>query len=296
MAQIILARILSLISTFWAKISRWVLDNSNAADNYIWIQRGVGIYFAARYGLILPNTTVLVSSHGITVPYMLDLPEPHPIFALTMVLGIIVLGGALMFRNCRPWVWWAILGLHSYLVCVGVGAMGGAFEKIGFFTVFVMALSASLKEKSWSVRVLQIYVANIYFWAGMHKLTGGVWLQGELIRRVLSVGWGGEELNFEFLPFLANWEVSLIVTRGVIIGELLVPILLFLPTKYRLIPILAAFSFHIGTTFFMGLAEFLITPICTLGFLTVADKALLAKIAPIFLRLAGRGDKKNPLP
>jgi hypothetical protein len=267
---------------FWFSwLWTWVFDNTNAASNFIWIQKGIGLYLIFRYFAVLPHATVLLSDKGVNVPWIFDFPEPAPMFAIALVLAVICLGGAIFLGQCRAWVWWVCLLLHFYLACVGLGCGGGAYEWIGLFSMIVIALGMTLGEKTWAVRVLQVYIVNIYFWAGMHKLAGGVWLEGGQIRRVLTIGWGGAEVNFDFLPLLSNGTLSTIMERGVIVGELIVPILLLLPLKYKILPIGAAFCFHISTGLFMNLGEFMNTPMLTLGFLTPADRKILYRASRV---------------
>lgn len=267
---------------FWNKIRRAVFDNREADDGFTWIQRGLGLYLAGRYLLVFPSTTVMLSSQGVNVPWVLDLPEPGPGLAMAMVSAMIIFGGAMMSKGCRVWVLWAAMGVHSYLACVGLGSASGAYEYILTFSLMVMGVGATLRERAWSTRMLQFYVANIYFWAGMHKLTGGVWTEGTLLRRVMSGGWGGMEVNYTFLHALADPAFAGFVERGVVAGEIIVPLLLILPLKRKIIPVAATFVFHAGTAVFMNLAEFMCTPMLALGFLTRADKILLARGLKLF--------------
>jgi hypothetical protein len=259
-----------------SNLKSWCFDSPKLEENLFWVQRAVGIYLIVKFLFLIPQSTVVISSVGVNIPWLFDVPEPSPILALLIIMTMIGLGGILLSKTCNPAYLWVATMLYFYLDCLSLGSVDCAFEIIQLTIMIVLSIGRTLNEPTWSIRILQIFAWNIYFWCGIHKLTNGVWMNGYLIPCHLFAGWSGE-INFQLTPYINGTQMYRFMEIGVVSTELLLPLLMILPTN-KLRILIIAILLHGPISILMNLPEFLNMLILCTAFLTPNDRLTIRKI------------------
>jgi uncharacterized membrane protein YphA (DoxX/SURF4 family) len=129
---------------------------------------------------------------------------------------------------------------------------------------------------AWGLRLLQVQMAVIFLSAGMHKLTAEAWFDGTAIYYVARLWDYFGKFPVPTWAFDTPWTVAL-MTWGVVLGELLVPVLIWFRETRRL-ALLVAVLFHLSNEWTMHLFLFhWIMLVGWLSFLQPADFAWLRR-------------------
>ncbi|MDB6116349.1 MAG: Vitamin k-dependent gamma-carboxylase, partial [Verrucomicrobiaceae bacterium] len=165
------------------------------------------------------------------------------IAALCVLLGLFYRVAATVFFLGFTYVFLldeALYLNHFYLVCL-----------LSFLLIFVPAERAfsldarrrpQIRTKvapAWAMWLLRAQIGIAYFFGGIAKLNAD-WFQGEPLR-----AWLTERTDFPVIGqfFHEEWMVYMFVIGGVLLDLLVVPLMLWKPT--RLLAFLAATSFHL---------------------------------------------------
>lgn len=114
--------------------------------------------------------------------------------------------------------------------------------------------ATSYERPAWGLRLLQIQMAVIFFSAGLYKLGTEAWFDGTAIYYVARLDDYFGKFPVPTWLFDTPWTVAL-MTWGVVLGELLVPVLIWFRETRRL-ALLVAVLFHLSNEWTMHLFLF----------------------------------------
>jgi len=124
-----------------------------------------------------------------------------------------------------------------------------------------------------SLRLIQVHICVIYFWAGLSKLQGTSWWTGEALWQMIA----NHEYQSLDLTWLANYpSVLQLATHGVILFEITFPIFVF-HRRLRPVVMLAGTMLHLGIGAFFGMWTFGL--IMIFGYVSFLDAASIRRVA-----------------
>lgn len=138
-------------------------------------------------------------------------------------------------------------------------AIGGDGAEQLTIIVLIAAIAALVPTPgedrlAYATMFLAAQVSLAYVTAGISKLVSPVWRSGTALPAILATSghghaWAGRKLQ-------AHAGISMALTWGVILLEVLFPALLLGPREVALVALVAGLAFHIGCALLMGLNSF----------------------------------------
>ena len=202
-------------------------------DAYLWPMHFACLTVAAMFctGLLTRVTSVL--SFLITISYSQRVPVAN--FGLDQILGMLCL----------------------YLSLAPAGASVSLDSMIRTrsqrrFGIPVAATVRKFASARMSIRLIQLHLCAIYFWAGHAKLKGSSWWTGDAMWRVLA----NEEYQTIDLTWMA-WVPWLpyLIAHITILWEVFFVVLVWNP-RLRPLILLAGVAMHLGIGAFLGMWTF----------------------------------------
>ncbi|HSI20467.1 MAG TPA: HTTM domain-containing protein [Verrucomicrobiae bacterium] len=274
----------------------------------------LGIVTLCAIGVWLPHLEAFFSSQGyVTASYIFDVTlyshlsvfflYDAPWFVYT-VYGLMVLSTfAMIFgiggRLSAIFTYLLFISFASRFPLVFYGAID-AIHSFLFFNILHPADAYSpwgkggIKERSrlvpaWSMRMVQLTLCLVYFYAACQKIRVGTWWNGTEILNSLSTRFGA--FNFYWLvkyPVIVNF-----MTYFSWFSEVSFPFLVFNPVTRRF-ALLMIVSMHIGIGLMMNASFF--TPIMLAGlacFIAPEDELRVAELWHKYTRRFGTGIQRS---
>lgn len=145
-----------------------------------------------------------------------------------------------------------------WVVCnSGIGYAYGADYFVIFLLYYNILLSIFRNKKNARVNlilILQLHLCVVYFFAGLGKMVGHNWWDGNALWSVINV-YGVEFIRAKAEMVLEFSFALKILSIGTFMLELLYPILIFFK-RTRKITLLAVLSLHLGIAIIIGLYTF----------------------------------------
>ncbi len=230
----------------------------------------LGLSLVGYFGAMAPHVTLLFSSNGVYVPFLVPDYAPAPavariLFGITMSLALAVAVG-FRVRITVP----LLLAGFLYHYFLGMAVSYTTFDRLIVIYLLVLTFaesgrvwavnsvesSAAHPACGWGERVLTMQAFMLYFGSGLWKAANPLWHDGRLFESLHQSMWAtpvafwiaGLDLGPQFWTLLA-WTV--------IAFELLVG-LGFLFRRSQWWAMLAAASFHLGNAAILAIPEFLV--------------------------------------
>ncbi|MDO5510319.1 MAG: HTTM domain-containing protein [Weeksellaceae bacterium] len=203
----------------------------------------------------------------------------YAIYAIMGALGVLIMLGA--FYKAAAWSFFLLWGLtyfmqkshynnHYYLLWVVALLMAivPAHRYMSIDSNFNARLRSMITER-WTINIFKIQIFFVYFFAAVAKLYPG-WYEHRFlqIRMASSAQWFRDKMNLDwFADFITQPSIIQFLTWGGIFFDfLIVPLLLFKPT--RKIAFLAAAIFHIfnSITLQIGIFPYFALALCIFFF------------------------------
>jgi uncharacterized membrane protein YphA (DoxX/SURF4 family) len=257
----------------------------------------LGLYLLAYFGTLAPHVTLLFSSQGVYIPFLVPDYAPAPVgawivYAVTLLLALAVTVG-FRTRFTAP----MLLAAFLYHYFLGIAVAYSVFDRMIIIYLLVLTFSdggrvwavdpadsdAPHPACGWGERILTLQAFMLYFGSGLWKAMNPAWYDGELLEAVFQSMWA-TQLGFWIARLELGPQVWTLVSWTVIVVELLVG-LGFLFPRIRWWAMVAAAIFHLGNALFLGLPEFLVC-ICIAPIF--ASDRLLWTVAAQFARLRHR--------
>jgi hypothetical protein len=221
---------------------------------------GFGALVAIEAGWRVPYSRELFSSEGFHIGYLAHLAPP-PALALMLSVGLVAAAANVAIGSYTRPSLVVMLALWGFLYAidqVNEKAISTIVLVVGTVLLFsqcaeTFSLDARRRASRgqplrtevsvFPVRLLQLEVANIYFFAGVVKLVNPEWVNGTVLYRVLASRWASEAG-----VWVSGWLPPLAVRAGglgTILYELLAGFLLFSPWARRWVLLIGA-VFHLS--------------------------------------------------
>lgn len=255
--------------------------------------------FLGQGGMLAPDFRELLYGSSMAWSHLDWFASPSALMAMH-VLGLIIMA---MF-TVGIWTRWTSVLTALLVISYANRATGSLFglDQINAFLCLYLAIGncgGAFSIDAWrkrklgagqgsadtlsniATRLIQIHMCVVYFFAGVGKLRGETWFNGEAIwgafasyeYQTLDMTWMGE-----FMPFVA------ILTLGSLFWELSYPALVW-PRLTRPLVLAMAVAVHLGIGLCMGMLTF--------GFIMLAGN--FAFIEPKTIkRLLAKGKSTNP--
>lgn len=216
-------------------------------DSWLWPVHWLCLGVAAMFCLGIFSRVTSVLSFLITISYSQRVPVAN--FGFDQILGMLCLYLALVPSG-------AAFSLDAVWKRFRCGRKGIAYQ---------VSLSSSARM---SMRLIQLHLCAIYFWAGISKLKGPSWWTGEAMWRVIA----NQEYQTLDLTWLA-WmpAVPFIIAHVTILWELFFVALIWRPSL-RGIMLTMGVLMHVGIGAFLGMWTFGL--IMAFAYLSFSDPAL----------------------
>lgn len=219
---------------------------------------GFGLLIAVEACTWLPYTRELFSSEGFHVP-LWDLPAPSPLVAraltalLVLAAGCFAIGLFTRTANAVTLAIWTYLQALDQIDEKAIHSIVVVVLALLLFTPSGAALSLDALGRrradrprthdAFVFRLIQFEFAQVYFFAGITKMTNPAWVSGSVLHHVVSSRWA-TDLGI----WMSGWLPPLATRAGglaTILYELFAGLLLFLPA-FRPWAIAAGVAFHLG--------------------------------------------------
>lgn len=237
-------------------------------DQWLWPMHAACLAISMAFCLGLASRVTSVLSFLITISYSQRVPIAN--FGYDQILGLLCLylslapsGAALSLDNLiRRW-------------------------RAGSRTV----PSVRYRSARVAMRLIQLHLCAIYFWAGFAKLKGPSWWTGEAMWRVIA--------NQEYQTMDLTWMASVpwlpyLIAHVTIIWEVFFIVLIW---NVRLRPLILAVgvAMHVGIGAFLGMWTFGL--IMAFAYLAFSDPDLWrARLNDLFRRMPAGPDDNTPVP
>lgn len=216
-------------------------------DSWLWPIHWLCLGITAMYCLGIFSRVTSILSFLITISYSQRVPVAN--FGFDQILGMLCLYLALSPSG-------AAFSLDAVWKRIRCSRNGMPYQ---------VALSSSARM---SMRLIQLHLCAIYFWAGISKLKGPSWWTGEALWRVIA----NQEYQTMDLTWLA-WvpAVPFIIAHVTILWELFFVALIWRPSL-RGIMLTMGVLMHVGIGAFLGMWTFGL--IMAFAYLAFSDPAL----------------------
>jgi uncharacterized membrane protein YphA (DoxX/SURF4 family) len=222
---------------------------------------GFGLLIFLEAATWLPHTRELFSNEGFHLPmWQLDHPSPPLAAAACVTLVVAALCLALGFftrwANAFVLVFWTLLYAQDRIDTKAIHSIIVVILAILLFTPSGAAFSIDARRAArWGdgvprtttcalgQRLIQLEVAQVYFFCGVTKMTNPEWVDGSVFYRVFDSRWASD-LGI----WVSGWLPPRAARAGgllTILYELLAPFLLF-QRSLRPFVIVAGIAFHLG--------------------------------------------------
>ncbi len=230
----------------------------------------LGLYLFCYFGSMAPHVTLLFSSNGVYVPFLVPDYAPTPVlawslFSVTLALALAV---ALGFRVRVTVPLLLVAFLHHYFLALAVSY--AAFDRM--IVIYLVVLTFAESGRAWAVsgaessapypacgwaeRVLTLQAFMLYFGSGLWKAANPFWHDGKLFESVHQGMWASP---------LAFWiaRLDLGPERWTLLAWLVIALELgvgvgFLFRRTQWWAMLTAASFHLSNTLILVIPEFLV--------------------------------------
>jgi hypothetical protein len=217
----------------------------------------------------LKNLWNFSSPHGL-FPYKDYIKNKQPslynynFFGNNKIGHLILFSSTYLFALCSMIGFLTNLSLLFLLITISKNA-GDSFFRLGIFCLMVIDCGSkysldyligisSNKEfvNAWSLRLMQIFICSIYLFSSIYKLSDKYWINGDIIRNIISSETYGRRVFFRLFD---NIYISKLISRMIVIYQFFSP-LLFLIDETRYFAIIFGIFMHIGISIFMKIGAF----------------------------------------
>ena len=233
-------------------------------DEYLWPMHIACLVISAMFCLGFATRVTSILSFLITISYSQRVPIAN--FGFDQILGMLCLylsvgpSGAAVSIDSLIRRWWR-----------GRKGLADAARKFASARV--------------AMRLIQLHLCAIYFWAGFAKLKGPSWWTGEALWRVIA----NEEYQTMDLTWMAwvPW-LPFLIAHVTIAWEIFFIVLVWNP-KFRPLMLFMGVLMHVGIGAFLGMWTFGL--IMAFAYLAFSDPDLWRHRITLFVRwVRGRGD------
>ena len=233
-------------------------------DQYLWPMHIACLVISAMFCLGFATRVTSILSFLITISYSQRVPIAN--FGFDQILGMLCLylsvgpSGAAVSMDSLIRRWW-------------LGRKG------------LVAAPRKFASARVAMRLIQLHLCAIYFWAGFAKLKGPSWWTGEALWRVIA----NEEYQTMDLTWMAwvPW-LPFLIAHVTIAWEIFFIVLVWNP-KFRPLMLFIGVLMHVGIGAFLGMWTFGL--IMAFAYLAFSDPDLWRHRMTLFVRwVRGRGD------
>jgi len=233
-------------------------------DRYLWPMHIACLVISAMFCLGFATRVTSILSFLITISYSQRVPIAN--FGFDQILGMLCLylsvgpSGAAVSVDSLIRRWW-----------LGRKGLVDAPRKFASARV--------------AMRLIQLHLCAIYFWAGFAKLKGPSWWTGEALWRVIA----NEEYQTMDLTWMAwvPW-LPFLIAHVTIVWEVFFIVLVWNP-RFRPLMLFMGVLMHVGIGAFLGMWTFGL--IMAFAYLAFSDPDLWRQRMTLFVRwVRGRGD------
>jgi hypothetical protein len=226
----------------------------------------LGLYLTVYIGLHAPHATLLFSSDGVFVPYLVPDYAPPPLAAAVLCGLLWLLCLALLFGVACRWTIPLLLLLYAYHYFLALGVKHSSFERL--IPIYLLALAPGRSDSVWALqptaagtvqftgRLVRFQTIALYAGAGLWKLINPDWRSGVLLHATLQGIWA-TPLAYALVRLGFSDSVWQWISWAVIGGELLLATLLTFP-RTRTLGIALGALFHLGNSVILAIPEFLV--------------------------------------
>jgi hypothetical protein len=230
----------------------------------------LGAYLVVYFGTLLPHTTLLFSSQGVYVPYLVPDIAPPPWAAGLLGASLWLLALALLLGFRTGWTIPALIVLYLYHYFLALGVKHSSFERL--ILVYLLALWPSHADAVWSIsqpraaerpqtlafagRLMRFQTVLLYFGAGLWKAVNPAWSTGTLLHCTLQGIWA-TPLAFRIVRLgfsEASWTLA---SYAVMSGEMLLGATLAF-RRTRCFGVALGVLFHVLNSVILSIPEFLV--------------------------------------
>ena len=230
----------------------------------------LGLYLLAYFGALAPHVTVLFSSQGVYMPFLVPDYAPPPIAAWIVYIGTLALAMAVTvgFRTRLTVPLMLVAFLYHYFLALAVSYT--SYDRLSIIYLLVLAFaeggrvwavdpadsSAPHPACGWGERLLTMQAFMLYFGSGLWKLMNPQWHDGRLFEGVHQGMWA-TPVAFWIARLDLSPQIWTLLAWTVILFELLVG-LGFLVRRFQWWAMLGAAALHLSNTVILGIPEFLV--------------------------------------
>jgi hypothetical protein len=229
----------------------------------------LGAYLVVYLGALAPYTTLLFSSQGVYLPYLMPDPMPPPAAAVLLFAALWLLSLALLLGFHTRWTIPLLIVVYLYHYFLALGVKHSSFERL--ILIYLLALAPSNADVVWSIsppsaakrptlvfagRLIRFQTVLLYFGAGLWKAVNPVWSTGTLLYCTLQGIWAAP-LAFGIVRLGLSEATWTLASYGVIAGEMLLGVLLLF-RRTRWVGIALGLLFHLTNSVILSIPEFLV--------------------------------------
>jgi hypothetical protein len=230
----------------------------------------LGLFLVVYLGSLVPHASLLFSSEGVYVPYLVPDYAPSPRIAVPLFSALWLASLALLmgFRTRVTIPILLVLYLYHYFLAFAV--KHSSFERL--IVIYILALMQSDCDAVWSVsppraatgagtvqfagRLVRFQTVMLYLGAGLWKAVNPAWATGAMLYTTLQRMWA-TPLAFRIVRLGFSEATWTFATHCVVATELLLAVLLFF-RRTRPIGIAVGCAFHLANTLILYIPEFLV--------------------------------------
>jgi hypothetical protein len=230
----------------------------------------LGLYLLAYLGALAPHVTVLFSSQGVYMPFLVPDYAPPPIAAWIVYAGALALALAVTVGFRTRFTVPLLLAAFLYHYFLALAVSYTSYDRIIILYLLVLvfaeggrvwavdpaASSAPHPACGWGERVLTMQAFMLYFGSGLWKLMNPQWHNGRLFEGIHQGMWA-TPIGFWIARLDLSPQIWTLLAWSVVLFELLVG-LGFLFRRLQPWAMLGAAAFHLNNTVVLGIPEFLV--------------------------------------
>lgn len=216
-------------------------------------------FFTSNYIISFPKIVAYFESFGFQEKtIVIGFLSVFIFFIITLMLGTVTRFSALMTLLLYKAVYSGtfIYGIDSFII---TSLFYLVLFPSGYFLSIDNLLFKNRNRQNLNVtlfkRLLQINVCIVYFYAGIAKMSGTTWWNGNAIWKSLNLWSANSIFQFDYSWLAENAYILTILGWGVLIIEVLYPIFIWIP-KTRKIWLTSTLLMHIGIGLLLDLYFF----------------------------------------